>query len=96
LLRHKLCTIPAFPASQRCQPWLKSAAYDYYSIWLFVRVVRVDLVNFGFNSTRANAVTQYTDRWHIAYGFVSPKRTLVFLNDTDSFANPAATHRRAF
>src|SRR5215470_8592559 len=72
-----LCTIPAFPTSQRCPPWLKSAAYDYYSSWVFLRFVRLDFVDFDFNGTRANALREYPDRWHIACGFVSAKRTLV-------------------
>jgi hypothetical protein len=56
----------------------------------------LDFVDFDFNGTRAHAVSQYSDRWHVAYGFISPKRSLVFFNNADSFADPAATHRCTF
>jgi hypothetical protein len=53
----------------------------------------VDFVDFDFNGARTDAVGQYPDGWHIAYGFVSPERTFVFFHDTDSFADSAPADR---
>jgi hypothetical protein len=53
LLRNKLCTIRAFPASQRYLSSLNSAGYDY-STCFFLRFARLDLANFEFAGTRGN------------------------------------------
>ena len=54
------------------------------SIWLFLRAVRLDFVDFDFDGTRAHAVRQHPDRQPIAYGFVFSKRAVVVFGDTDS------------
>jgi hypothetical protein len=53
----------------------------------------LDFVDFDFDGTRANAVTQYPDCQPIAYGFVFSKRAVVVFGDIDSFTDSTQSNR---
>jgi hypothetical protein len=67
-----------------------SAAYDY-EIWLYLCFVFLGFMDFGLDSTRADDTKQYSNHWHIVYGF--PKCNFVFFHDPDSFANAGPIDR---
>jgi hypothetical protein len=70
---------------------LKFAAYDY-SVWNFVRLTYLDLVNFDFASTRGNATRPSPDNGGVA----DRDRAFILVRDAHSFAYSATTYRRVF